>query len=123
MVKKIIIVMLMVCVSILAACSSTATNLEKVESVPKFVQDSIQPNVQLQLKEEDKNSYYITLQSDGDADFNYDVKGDIVEIKFDVSDSDTEQEKQTVYHLTIDKDITTIDVYVNGEHSGFDITS
>lgn len=120
MMKKIIVGMLMVVVSILAACSSTVTNLEKVESVPKFVQDSIQPNVQLQLKEENKYSYYITLQSDGDADFNYDVKGDIVEIKFDVSGSDA---KQNVYHLTIDKDIETIDVYVNGERSGFDITS
>lgn len=123
MMKKIIVVMLMVFVSILAACSSIATNLEKVESVPKFVQDSIQPNVQLQLKEENKNSYYITLQSDGDADFNYDIKGDIVEIKFDVSNSDAKQKKQNVYHLTIDKDIETIDVYVNGERSGFDITS
>ncbi len=43
-----------------------------------------------------------------------------MEIKFDVSDSDA---KQNVYHLTIDKDIETIDVYVNGERSGFDITS
>ncbi|MFC5604401.1 hypothetical protein [Sporosarcina koreensis] len=66
--KKIIVVMLML-ISVLAACSSTVTNLTEVEDVPEFVQDSIQLNVQLQLKEENKNSYYITLQSDGDANF------------------------------------------------------
>lgn len=120
--KKIIVVMLML-ISVLAACSSTVTNLTEVEDIPKFVQDSIQPNVQLQLKEENKNSYYITLQSEGDEDFHYNVKGNIVEIQFDVSNSDTGTKKQNVYHLTTDKDIDTIEVYINSERSGFDIIS
>ena len=46
-----------------------------------------------------------------------------MKIKFELSDSDAEQKKQNVYYLTIDKDIETIEVYVNGERSGFDITS
>lgn len=110
-------------ISVLAACSSTVTDLTAVEDIPKFVQDSTQPNVQLQLKEENKNSYYITLQSEGDADFHYNVKGNIVVIQFDVSNSDTGTKKQNVYHLTTDKDIDTIEVYINGERGGFDIIS
>lgn len=110
-------------ISVLTACSSTVTNLTEVKAVPKFVQDSVQPNVQLQLKEENKNSYYITLQSEGDTDFHYNVKSNIVEIQFDVSNSDTGTKKQNVYHLTTDKDIDTIEVYINGERSGFDIIS
>lgn len=122
MMKKILVVMLML-ISVLTACSSTVTNLTEVKAVPKFVQDSVQPNVQLQLKEENENSYYITLQSEGDTDFYYNVKGNIVEIQFDISNSDTGTKQQNVYHLTTDKDIDTIEVYINGERSGFDIIS
>ena len=122
MMKKTLVVMLML-ISVLTACSSTVTNLTEVKAVPKFVQDSVQPNVQLQLKVENKNSYYITLQSEGDTDFHYNVKGNIVEIHFDVSNSDTGTKQQNVYHLTTDKDIDVIEVYINGERNGFDIIS
>ncbi|MCA0147260.1 hypothetical protein LCD52_00505 [Rossellomorea vietnamensis] len=121
--KRIIVLAILV-LSILTACSSSkdssTLSFSKVKTVPADVQNKIEPEYTLQLMDEGKKGSYIVFQSSGEVETEVESKDDTVTIKFNTSESKENVVEQHVYYLTRDQGQDVIHVLVDGEPAVFD---
>ncbi|UTE76660.1 hypothetical protein [Rossellomorea sp. KS-H15a] len=121
--KRIIVLAILV-LSILTACSSSkdssTLSFSKVKTVPADVQNKIEPEYTLQLMDEGKKGSYIVFQSSGEVETEVESKDDTVTIKFNTSASKENVVGQHVYYLTRDQGQDVIHVLVDGEPAVFD---
>ena len=121
--KRIIVLAILV-LSILTACSSSkdssTLSFSKVKTVPADVQNKIEPEYTLQLMDEGKKGSYIVFQSSGEVETDVEAKDDTVTIKFSTSESKKNVGEQHVYYLTRDQEQDVIHVLVDGEPAVFD---
>lgn len=119
MLKKIFALLFLV-ISILSACNSSTLSFSEIESVPNNVQDKMDVNYMLQLIKDGKKGSYIIFHSSGDVETDVETQGDVVTIKFNVSNSQDDVVEQNTYYLTTDPEHEVIEVLVNGEPAPFD---
>lgn len=121
--KRIIVLAILV-LSVLAACSSSkdssTLSFSKVKTVPADVQNKIEPEYTLQLMDEGKKGSYIVFQLSGEVETDVESKDDTVTIKFNTSESKENVVEQHVYYLTRDKGQDVIHVLVDGKPAVFD---
>jgi maltose-binding protein MalE len=122
--KRIIVLAILV-LSILTACSSSKDSsplsFSKEKTVPPDVQNKIEPEYTLQLMDEGKKGSYIVFQLSGEVETDVESKADTVTIKFNTSESkENVVEQQHVYYLTRDQGQDVIHVLVDGQAAVFD---
>jgi len=105
---------------ILSACLSSTLSFSEIEFVPENVEELINPDVTLQLIDEEAKGAYIIFHSNGDIEADLDAQGNIVTLIFNEADPQTKQIKRNVYYLTTDSSHDTINIQVNGEKVALD---
>lgn len=68
----------------------------------------------------DKNTFYISYQSQGIVTTDLETQGNTLIVKLDVANQQDYDIAQHVYKLTIDSNIDTIDVHINGKSTTID---
>lgn len=116
--KKIFVLVFLVSL-VLSACSSSSLSFSEVEKIPNHVQDKVDSNLTLQSITNDAEGKYIVFHSSGNVESDLDVQGDMVTIKFNVTNLD-DVVKQHTYYFTSDPKHDVLDVTVNGESIPFD---
>ena len=116
--KKSLLVFLLV--FFLTACNSSALSISEIEIVPNKVQGVIDDNNTLQIINEGKNISYIVFRSKGIVTTDLETQGDTLIIKLDVTNQHDNAVKQHVYKLTLDPNLDTIDIRINGKSTVID---
>lgn len=104
----------------LAACNTSTLSFRYIESVPDEVEELIDLDMTVQLINEADKGSYIVFQSSDEVKADLDPQDNILNIKFNVTESEDDVVKPYVYYLTTDPEHDTIDVFVNGELTSFD---
>ncbi|WP_107947938.1 peptidylprolyl isomerase [Lysinibacillus parviboronicapiens] len=104
----------------LTACNSSALSISEIEIVPNKVQGVIDDNNTLQIINEGKNISYIVFRSKGIVTTDLETQGDTLIIKLDVTNQHDNAVKQHVYKLTLDPNLDTIDIRINGKSTVID---
>ncbi|MET4560127.1 hypothetical protein ABIA69_001271 [Lysinibacillus parviboronicapiens] len=116
--KKSLLVFLLV--FFLTVCNSSALSISEIEIVPNKVQGVIDDNNTLQIINEGKNISYIVFRSKGIVTTDLETQGDTLIIKLDVTNQHDNAVKQHVYKLTLDPNLDTIDIRINGKSTVID---
>lgn len=116
--KKSLLVFLLV--FFLTACNSSALSISEIEIVPNKVQGVIDDNNTLQIINEGKNISYIVFRSKGIVTTDLETQGDTLIIKLDVTNQHDNAVKQHVYKLTLEPNLDTIDIRINGKSTVID---
>ena len=96
-------------------------SISEIQSVPNNVQAGINSDYTLQLINEGENTAYILFQSKGTVTAELEVKGNIINIKFDKANQENNELKQYVYKLIRgEAKYDTINVLVNEQTMPFD---
>ncbi len=104
----------------LTACNSSALSISEIEIVPNKVQGVIDDNNTLQIINEGEDISYIVFQSKGIVTTDLETQGDTLIIKLDVTNQQDNAVKQHVYKLTLDPNLDTIDIRINGKSTVID---
>lgn len=108
-------------VFLLTACNSPTLSISEIEVVPDKVQEVIDEKYTLQkINVVDKDISYVVFQSKGTVTSDLETQGDTLIIKLDVTNQQDDAIKQHVYKLTLDPDIDTIDIHINGKSTSID---
>lgn len=100
---------------LLTACNKPSIlSISKIDNVPNEVQKVIDNKYTLQKINVDKNTFYISYQSQGIVTTDLETQGNTLIVKLDVANQHDFDLAQHVYKLTIDSNIDTIDVHING---------
>lgn len=108
-------------VFILTACNTSTLSISEIEIVPEKVQKVIDEKNTLQLiNEVDKDVSYIVFRSKGTVTTDLETQGDTLIIKLDVTNQQDNAIKQHVYKLTLDSNLDTINIHINGKATTID---
>ena len=108
-------------VFILIACNSSTLSISEIESFPEKVQKVIDEKNTLQLiNEVDKDVSYIVFRSKGTVTTGLETQGETLIIKLDVTNQQDNEIKQHVYKLTLDSNLDTINIHINGKSTTID---
>ncbi|QGG52202.1 lipoprotein [Lysinibacillus pakistanensis] len=117
--KKIFLVFLSVI--LLTSCNSSTLSISEIEIVPDKVQKVIDDKYTLQkINVVDKNISYIVFRSKGKVTTDLEAQDDTLIVKLDVTNQQDNAITQHVYKLTLDPDIDTIDIHINGKSTTID---
>lgn len=106
---------------ILAACNSSELSISEIQSVPNKVQDVISSDYTLQRISDGEKNTYIIFHSTGTVTAELEVVENILNIKLDSANQESNELKQYVYKITRgDAEYDTINVLVNGKDTPFD---
>ncbi|MFB7157442.1 hypothetical protein [Lysinibacillus sp. NPDC056232] len=107
---------------LLTACNSSTLSFSEIEIVPDKVQKAIDGKYTLQkINVVDKDISYVVFQSKGTVTSDLETQGDnTLIIKLDVTNQQVNAIKQHVYKLTLDPDLDTIDIHINGKSTTID---
>lgn len=106
---------------LLTACNKPSIlSISKIDNVPNEVQKVIDNKYTLQKINVDKNTFYISYQSQGIVTTDLETQGNTLIVKLDVANQQDYDIAQHVYKLTIDSNIDTIDVHINGKSTTID---
>lgn len=118
--KKLLFLVLLT-ILILTACNSSTLSISEIEIVPDKVQKVIDEKYTLQkINVVDKDISYVVFRSKGTVTSNLETQGDTLIIKLDVTNQQDNAIKQHVYKLTLDPDLDTIDIHINGKSTPID---
>lgn len=108
-------------VILLTSCNSSTLSISEIEIVPDKVQKVIDDKYTLQkINVVDKNISYIVFRSKGKVTTDLEAQGDTLIVKLDVTNQQDNAITQHVYKLTLDPDIDTIDIHINGKSTTID---
>jgi len=108
-------------VILLTSCNSSTLSISEIEIVPDKVQKVIDDKYTLQkINVVDKNISYIVFHSKGKVTTDLEAQGDTLIVKLDVTNQQDNAITQHVYKLTLDPDIDTIDIHINGKSTTID---
>ncbi|EON70628.1 membrane lipoprotein lipid attachment site-containing protein [Lysinibacillus sphaericus] len=116
--KKFLLVFL--AVFILTACNSSTLSISEIEIVPNKVQKAIDEKNTLQIINEGENISYIVFRSKGTVTTDLETQGDTLIVKLDVTNQQDNAIEQHVYKLTLDPNLDTIDIRINGKSTTID---
>ena len=117
--KKIFLVFLSVI--LLTSCNTSTLSISEIEIVPDKVQKVIDDKYTLQkINVVDKHISYIVFRSNGKVTTDLEAQGDTLIVKLDVTNQQDKAITQHVYKLTLDPDIDTIDIHINGKSTTID---
>ena len=68
----------------------------------------------------DKDISYVVFRAKGTVTSDLETQDDTLIIKLDVSNQQDNAIKQHVYKLTLDPDLDTIDIHINGKSTSID---
>ncbi|WP_409366695.1 lipoprotein [Lysinibacillus sp. 38-6] len=106
---------------LLTACNKPSIlSISKIDNVPNEVQEVIDNKYTLQKINVDKNTFYISYQSQGIVTTDLETQGNTLIIKLDVANQLDFDIAQHVYKITKDSNIDTIDVHINGTSTTID---
>jgi len=106
---------------LLTACNKPSIlSISKIDNVPNEVQKVIDNKYTLQKINVDKNTFYNSYQSQGIVTTDLETQGNTLIVKLDVANQQDFDIAQHVYKLTIDSNIDTIDVHINGKSTTID---
>ncbi|MFE3574616.1 peptidylprolyl isomerase [Lysinibacillus sp. NPDC059133] len=118
--KKLLFLVLLT-IFLLTACNSSTLSFSEIEIVPDKVQKAIDGKYTLQkINVVDKDISYVVFQSKGTVTSDLETQGDTLIIKLDVTNQQVNAIKQHVYKLTLDPDLDTIDIHINGKSTTID---
>ncbi|SKB80162.1 hypothetical protein SAMN06295926_108120 [Lysinibacillus sp. AC-3] len=118
--KKLLFLVLLTML-ILTACNSSTLSISEIEIVPDKVQKVIDEKYTLQkINVVDKDISYVVFRSKGTVTSDIETQGDTLIIKLDVTNQQDNAIKQHVYKLTLDPDLDTIDIHINGKSTPID---
>ena len=101
----------------------STVNLERLEHIPRKVQNVIQPDVSLQLVEKNKDHYYIVYRSVSEVQMIPGNGGNAIKISIYESPSDSSDMKTYIYKLTKNSSEEYVRVYFDGEQIPFDVVT
>lgn len=108
-------------VLLLTACNSSKLSLSEIEIVPDKVQKVIDEKNTLQIiNVVDKDISYVVFRAKGTVTSDLETQDETLIIKLDVSNQQDNAIKQHVYKLTLDPDLDTIDIHINGKSTSID---
>jgi len=106
---------------LLTACNKPSIlSISKIDNVPDEVQKVIDNKYTLQKINVDKNTFYISYQSQGIVTTDLETQGNTLIIKLDVANQQDQDLDQHIYKITKDSNIDTIDVHINGKSTTID---
>jgi len=106
---------------LLTACNKPSIlSISKIDNVTNEVQKVIDNKYALQKINVDKHTFYISYQSQGIVTTDLETQGNTLIVKLDVANQQDFDIAQHVYKLTIDSNIDTIDVHINGKSTTID---
>jgi len=105
----------------LTSCDSSTLSISEIEMVPDKVQKVIEEKNTLQLiNVVDKDISYIVFRSKGTVTSDLETQGNTLIIKLDVSNQQDNEIEQHVYKLTLDPELDTINIHINGKSTTID---
>ena len=121
--KKQLLVMLSICFW-LAGCQSQPLQLEKIDDVPRDVDQLIMYDKQLQLITSDANGTYIAIYASSPLEAAFDVIDRSLQVHFNKTGKPHAKPQLYVYALTRgDAKYEAIEVYINNELVPFDVVT
>ncbi|TFD93629.1 hypothetical protein [Jeotgalibacillus sp. R-1-5s-1] len=99
---------------------SSILSISEIETVPNEVKEAIGLEYNLQLIQEDDQTYYLFFRSSGDVSTSLETVEDTLMIKLDEDNANDENPMGKVYKLTIDPVHEVIEAVINGETVPFD---
>ncbi|MGG2056223.1 membrane lipoprotein lipid attachment site-containing protein [Lysinibacillus pakistanensis] len=117
--KKLFLVFL--AVFILTGCNTSTLSISEIEILPEKLQKVIDEKNTLQLiNDVNKDVTYIVFRSKGTVTTDLETQDDTLIVKLDVTNEQDNAIEQHVYKLTLDPDLDTIDIQINGKSTSFD---
>ncbi|MEQ6357767.1 peptidylprolyl isomerase [Lysinibacillus sp. M3] len=108
-------------VFLLTACNSPTLSISEIEIVPDKVQEVIDEKYTLQkINVVDKDISYVVFRSKGTVTSDLETQGNTLIIKLDITNQQDNAIKQHVYKLTLDPNLDTIDIHINGKSTSID---
>lgn len=108
-------------VFLLTACNSPTLSISEIEVVPDKVQEVIDEKYTLQkINVVEKDISYVVFRSKGTVTSDLETQGNTLIIKLDVTNQQDDAIKQHVYKLTLDPNLDTIDIHINGKSTSID---
>lgn len=108
-------------VFLFTACNSSTLSLTEVDVAPDKVQKAMDEKSTLQLiNVVDQDVSYIVFQSKGTVTADLEAQDHTVLLKLDVTRKQDNAIKQHVYKLTLDPDLDTVNIHINGKSTSID---
>lgn len=108
-------------VFLFTACNSSTLSLTEVDVAPDKVQKAMDEKSTLQLiNVVDQDVSYIVFQSKGTVTADLEAQDHTVILKLDVTRKQDNAIKQHVYKLTLDPDLDTVNIHINGKSTSID---
>lgn len=108
-------------VFILTGCNTSTLSISEIEILPEKLQKVIDEKNTLQLiNDVNKDVTYIVFRSKGTVTTDLETQDDTLIVKLDVTNEQDNAIEQHVYKLTLDPDLDTIDIQINGKSTSFD---
>lgn len=118
--KKRLVLILFTFIFFTACTSTPVSEISEIESLPDTFQDRVDPDLTLQLFNDDGEGHYIVFHSSGEVEADVDVQDDTLLINLTETPLDSEAVFQHTFYLTTSPDVEEIDVLINGETMSFD---
>ncbi|WP_227397028.1 hypothetical protein [Jeotgalibacillus aurantiacus] len=99
---------------------SSILSISEIDTVPNEVKEAIDLEYNLQLIEEDDQTYYLFFRSSGEVSTSLETIEDTLMIKLDEDNANNENLMGKVYKLTVDPEHEVIEAVINGETVPFD---
>lgn len=114
--------LLLLVLALLSACAQQEASLVEVDTVPKEVNEAIDPEARLQVVNKSGEVYYIVFQSTEDVEVDLQMEDATALVKLDEVTTKSDERTLSIYSLTRGSDHDTIDIQVNGESMSYPMT-